>query len=71
MARDQSKWGISANIQTVNACLHTGSNGTKEGDPMSEQRGRNDVLIIGQGATAFSAGLYAARYQLKPLLFGD
>ena len=30
-----------------------------------------DVLIIGQGAAAFSAGLYAARYQLRSAIFGD
>ena len=29
-----------------------------------------DVLIVGQGAAAFSAALYAARYQLKPVMFG-
>ena len=29
-----------------------------------------DVLIAGQGAAAFSAALYAARYQLKPVMFG-
>ena len=30
-----------------------------------------DVLIMGQGAAGFSAGLYAARYQLKSLIFGE
>ncbi len=31
---------------------------------------RYDVLIAGQGAAAFSAGLYAARYQIKTLIVG-
>ena len=30
-----------------------------------------DVLIGGQGAAAFSAGMYAARYQIKPLIVGS
>ena len=30
-----------------------------------------DVLIVGQGAAGFSAGLYAARYQMKSAVFGD
>ncbi len=30
-----------------------------------------DVLIAGQGAAAFAAALYTARYQLKPLVVGD
>ena len=38
---------------------------------MAEQRNSYDVLIVGQGAAAFSAGLYAARYQMKPIIFGD
>jgi thioredoxin reductase (NADPH) len=29
-----------------------------------------DVLIIGQGASGFSAAMYAARYQMKPVIFG-
>ena len=29
-----------------------------------------DVLIVGQGAAAYSAALYAARYQMKPVIFG-
>ncbi|HAL48811.1 MAG: thioredoxin reductase [SAR202 cluster bacterium] len=29
-----------------------------------------DVLIIGQGAAAYAAALYAARYQIKPIIFG-
>ena len=31
----------------------------------------HDVLIIGQGAAAFSAALYAARYQLKTIVVGE
>ena len=30
-----------------------------------------DVLIIGQGASAFSAALYAARYQMKTIVIGE
>ena len=30
-----------------------------------------DVLIGGQGAAAFSAGMYAARYQIEPLIVGS
>jgi thioredoxin reductase (NADPH) len=29
-----------------------------------------DVIIAGQGAGGFSAGMYAARYQLKPVIIG-
>jgi thioredoxin reductase (NADPH) len=29
-----------------------------------------DVIIIGQGASAYAAALYAARYQIKPIIFG-
>ncbi len=29
-----------------------------------------DVIIVGQGAAAYSAALYAARYQIKPLMVG-
>ena len=29
-----------------------------------------DVLIAGQGAAAYAAALYAARYQIRPILFG-
>ena len=29
-----------------------------------------DVLIVGQGAAAYAAALYAARYQIRPVLFG-
>ena len=31
----------------------------------------NDVVIVGQGAAAFAAGLYAARYQIKTLVVGE
>jgi len=31
----------------------------------------HDVLIIGQGAAAFSAAIYAARYQLKTIVVGE
>ena len=30
-----------------------------------------DVLIVGQGAAAFAAGLYAARYQMRTVVAGD
>ena len=30
-----------------------------------------DLLIIGQGAAAFAAALYAARYQVKPVVIGE
>ena len=30
-----------------------------------------DVLIAGQGAAAFAAGLYAARYQMSILIVGE
>ena len=30
-----------------------------------------DVVIAGQGAAAFAAGLYAARYQIKSLIIGE
>ena len=30
-----------------------------------------DLLIIGQGAAAFAAALYAARYQIKPAVIGE
>ena len=30
-----------------------------------------DLLIIGQGAAAFAAALYAARYQIKPVVIGE
>ncbi len=30
-----------------------------------------DVLIVGQGAAAFAAALYAARYQMKTIVIGE
>ena len=30
-----------------------------------------DVLIVGQGAAAFAAALYAARYQIRPVVIGE
>ena len=30
-----------------------------------------DVLIVGQGASAFAASLYAARYQMKTIVIGE
>ena len=30
-----------------------------------------DVIIIGQGAAAYGAALYSARYQMKTLVIGD
>ncbi len=30
-----------------------------------------DVLVVGQGAAAFAAGLYAARYQMRTMVAGD
>ena len=38
---------------------------------MDGQGAPYDVLIIGQGAAGFSAALYAARYQMKAVVFGD
>ena len=38
---------------------------------MNANQGTFDVLIGGQGAAAFSAGMYAARYQIKPLIVGS
>ena len=32
---------------------------------------RYDVIIVGQGAAAFAAGLYSARYQIKTLVVGE
>lgn len=37
---------------------------------MTLQATAYDVLIVGQGAAAYAAALYAARYQLKSILFG-
>ncbi len=30
-----------------------------------------DALIVGQGAAAFAAALYAARYQMKTIVIGE
>jgi thioredoxin reductase (NADPH) len=30
-----------------------------------------DVIIVGQGAAAFSAALYAARYKMSTLIIGE
>jgi len=38
---------------------------------VAEPRSPYDVLIIGQGAAGFSAALYAARYQMKSVIFGE
>lgn len=40
---------------------------------MAKTRNKNayDVVIIGQGASAFGAALYSARYQMKTLVIGD
>ena len=37
---------------------------------MTQQDIQYDVLIIGQGASGYAAALYAARYQIKPIVFG-
>ena len=38
---------------------------------MSTKTENYDVLIAGQGAAAFAAGLYAARYQMKSIIIGE
>jgi len=38
---------------------------------LSTQAENYDVLIAGQGAAAFAAGLYAARYQMKSIIIGE
>jgi len=38
---------------------------------LTEQLTDHDVLIAGQGAAAFSAALYAARYQLRTVVVGE
>ena len=38
---------------------------------MSTKNGSYDVLIAGQGAAAFAAALYAARYQMKAIVVGE
>ncbi len=37
---------------------------------MKNQQELFDVLIVGQGASGFAAALYAARYQMRPVVFG-
>ena len=38
---------------------------------MADNKSPYDVVIIGQGASAFGAALYSARYQMKTLVIGD
>ena len=38
---------------------------------MARNKNAYDVVIIGQGASAFGAALYSARYQMKTLVIGD
>ena len=38
---------------------------------MNRAAEQNDVLIVGQGAAAFAAALYAARYQMKAIVIGE
>ena len=37
---------------------------------MANDNADHNVLIVGQGASAYAAALYAARYQIRPILFG-
>ena len=37
---------------------------------MTTQTNSADVLIVGQGAAAYAAAMYSARYQIKPIVFG-
>ena len=37
---------------------------------MTSQNSNYDVLIIGQGASSYAAALYAARYQMRSVIFG-
>lgn len=37
---------------------------------MTTETGVYDVLIAGQGAAGYAAAMYAARYQIKPAIFG-
>ncbi|MDP6453928.1 MAG: FAD-dependent oxidoreductase [SAR202 cluster bacterium] len=37
---------------------------------MADQNIHYDALIIGQGASSYAAAMYAARYQMKPIIFG-
>ena len=38
---------------------------------MTSENRQYDVLIVGQGAAAFAAALYAARYQMRPIVIGE
>ena len=38
---------------------------------MTQSPTQYDVIIVGQGAAAFAAGLYAARYQMKAVVIGE
>ncbi len=38
---------------------------------MTTVQGQYDIVIAGQGAAGFAAGLYAARYQTKPVIIGE
>ena len=38
---------------------------------MTSENEQYDVLIVGQGAAAFAAALYAARYQMRPIVIGE
>ena len=38
---------------------------------MTTLQGQYDIVIAGQGAAGFAAGLYAARYQTKPVIIGE
>ena len=38
---------------------------------MTQQDTQYDVVIVGQGAAGFAAGLYSARYQMKTAIFGE
>ncbi|MCH7800212.1 MAG: FAD-dependent oxidoreductase [Chloroflexi bacterium] len=37
---------------------------------MADQNTHYDTLIIGQGASSYAAAMYAARYQMKSIIFG-
>ena len=37
---------------------------------MTTQNVSYDIMIVGQGAAAYAAALYAARYQVKTIMFG-
>ncbi|MBI4218579.1 MAG: FAD-dependent oxidoreductase [Chloroflexi bacterium] len=44
---------------------------TKDTIPGMPEESRYDVMIGGQGAAAYAAALYAARYQIKPVVVGE